>query len=98
MSLSLICTNFDLVRGDVAVIDNVLMNSASPNLGTPLCRASSSQVVQASRESPMEGAGWVSVQGSKLEAQDRMTEESSTLIAISKEEGESEEESTVGGW
>jgi hypothetical protein len=61
-------TNFALARGDMAVIDNVLMNLANPNLGTLLYRASSSQVVQASQESLMKGAGWVSVQGSKLEA------------------------------
>jgi hypothetical protein len=96
--LSLVHTNFDLARGDVAVIDNVLMNLASLNLGTPLHRASSSQVFQASWEMPMEGTRWVLVQGLKLEARDQMTEESSTSIAISQEEGELEEESKGGGW
>jgi hypothetical protein len=46
----------------------------------------------------MKGARWVSVQGSKLEARDWMTEESSTSIAISEEEGESKEEIEGGGW
>jgi hypothetical protein len=81
----------------VAVIDSVMMNSASPTWGTPFCMAPSSQVDQASRESPIEGARWVSVQGLKLEARDRMTEEASTSIAISEEEGESEEENEGGG-
>jgi hypothetical protein len=82
----------------VAVIDSVVMNSVSPSGGTPFCTAPSSQVDQASRESPIEGTGWDSVQGSKLEARDRMIEGSSTSTAISEEEGESEEESEGGGW
>jgi hypothetical protein len=96
--LSLVRTNFNLARGDVAVIDNVLMNLANPNSGTPLCRALSNQVFQASQELPMEGAGWVSVQGSKLKARDQMTKESLTSIAISEEEGESVEEIEGGVW
>jgi hypothetical protein len=90
-------TNFELARGDVAVIDSVIMNLASPTWGTPFCTAPSIQVAQASRESSIEGAGWVSVQGSKLKVRDWMTEEASTSIAISKEEGESEEENEGGG-
>jgi hypothetical protein len=82
----------------VAVVDSVLMNSVSPSGGTPFFTAPSSQVDQASRESLIEGAGWDSVQGSKLEARDRMIEESSMSMAISEEEGESEEESEGGGW
>jgi hypothetical protein len=74
------------------------MNLANLNSGTPLRRAPSSQFIQASGDPLMEGAGWVSVQGSKLEAQDLMIEESSPSIAISKEEGELEEESKGGGW
>jgi hypothetical protein len=96
--LSLVHINCELARGDMAVIDTVLMNSANPVTGTPLGRAASSQVFQASWVSLMEGAGWVSVQGLKLEARDRMFEESLTLIAIFKEEGELEEESEGGGW
>jgi hypothetical protein len=82
----------------VAVFDSVSMNSVSPLRGTPFAKAPSSQVFQASRESPIEGAGWDSVQGSKLEARDRVIEDSSTSMAISEEEGESEEESEGGGW
>ena len=82
----------------MAVVDSVVMNSVSPSGGTPCCTAPSSQVNQASRESPIEGARWDLVQGSKLEARDRMIEESSTSMAISEEEGESEEESEGGGW
>jgi hypothetical protein len=82
----------------VAVIEIVLMNSANPSSGTPLSRVSSSQVVQAYRESSRGSAGWVSVQGLKLEARDRLSEGSSASTAISEEEGESEEESEGGGW
>jgi hypothetical protein len=46
----------------------------------------------------MEGARWVSVQGSKLKARDQMTKESLTSIAISEEEGESVEEIEGGVW
>jgi hypothetical protein len=82
----------------VAVVDSVVMNSVNPSGGTPFCTAPSSQVDQASRESLIEGAGWDLVQGSKLEARDRMIKDSSTSMAIPKEEGESEEESEGGGW
>jgi hypothetical protein len=81
----------------VAVIDRVLMNSANPNLGTLLHRAPSSQFIQASGDLLMEGTGWVSVQGSKLEARDLTIKESSTSIAIFEEESELEKESEGGG-
>ena len=82
----------------MAVIEIVLMNLANLSLGTPLLRASSSQVIQAYREPSRGRAGWVSVQGSKLEARDRLSEGSSASTAISEEDGESEEESEGGGW
>jgi hypothetical protein len=76
----------------MAVINTVLMNSANPNSGTPLRRASSSRVLQASGDPSMEGTRWVSTQGLKLEAQDLLTKGSLALIAISEEESEG------GGW
>jgi hypothetical protein len=82
----------------VAVIEIVLMNLANPVLGTQFLRASSSQLIQAFREPSKGGAGWVSIQGSKLEAGDRVTKESSVSIAISEEEGKSDEASEGGGW